>query len=613
MLNLLAVQAEFNEFLRRTPELSAQEQQFIAGRLLDAQGGVWKYLVPLKEGGRALIAGAGWHNSFLFLAEHFPEMVVWDADPLRVSILERLAHLLGLKPRFESGEIEALLKELPEQDLIVFEDSLSWIPGHPAGRPYSAQADMMQKASRLLSERGACLVAVPNRLALDRLLRRQRDAKVQAERAGMPEANLRMLPQGNDGNGSGGPGCWVPSLLRAFEGAGLRHQRLYFLYPSRESPEQILGWGNNEPSGEQHPLVRVLNHAGMGKYFFDSPVFVAGRGSLEPSFLEELLARIGERLGLRKPPRIRRNLLSNESTLVFFLELEDNEQAVLKLPVSAAGASRVESDRRMLEKAREISPDKVRGLVPQVKRYESLRGQPFLVRSYVPGVDACMLVRSREEYSRVVAEAAQVLLEWHQASHRVTRVTPGVCETHLLRYFRQAGDYLPEQRGLLEELEDFVRKTSADQALPLGFVHGDFHLHNVMIDPSTWQLSGILDWDMGEAEGLQALDLFHLLTSKERALRGCGIGEVFDAVVLPGAFDDAERRLVEEFRGALGLSEGMLLCLKIAYWARHCLGNLVQAGGLKPAEWMRENVFNVLDTLHGTVLGGGPGSGGAAK
>jgi aminoglycoside phosphotransferase (APT) family kinase protein len=601
MLSFLAIQAEFSEFLQQLPDLSDKDKRQILERLFDARGGVWKCVVPVHKDGRALIVGAGWHNSYLFLAECFQETVVWDPDPLRLSILERLANLLGLKPRFESGALDDLLGRLPKQDLIVFEDSLSWIPSHPAGSSYKSQADLVEKASRLLTDRGECLVAVPNRLALDSLLSGHRGSSPEPARPHLAGASPRSVLNQNGAGTGDAQGCWVPSLLRAFRHSELRYQRLYFLYPSRESPGQILGWGNEEPSGEQHPLVRVLNQTGMGKYFFDSPVFVASKKLPQDSFLECLLHRMQEQLGLREVPKIRSNIISNENTIVFFLELEGDGKAVLKLPLCETSLGRVESDRKMIEKAHEVCAPEVRPLLPRVLCYDVLLGQPYFVRSYVPGVSASLLVHSREEYSRVVADAAGILLQWHQASHRVVQVTPEVCERHFVIYFRQARPYLPAHLGLLDEIQGFLQEACMGQPISLGLMHGDFHLNNLMIDPAARRISGILDWDMGEMDGLPMLDLFHLLVSKERGLRDWGIGEAFNKVLLPNAFDPEERQLVEEFRCALGISEQMFLCLKIAYWARHCLGNLIQSGGLEPPKWMQENVFNVLENLRQTI------------
>jgi len=601
MLSFLAIQAEFSEFLQQLPNLSDKDRRQILERLFDARGGVWKCVVPVQQDGRVFIAGAGWHNSYLFLAECFQETVVWDPDPLRLSILDRLASLLGLKPRFESGPLDDLLGRLPKQDLIVFEDSLRWIPSHPAGSSYKSQADLVEKASRLLTDRGECLVAVPNRMALDSLLSGHHGSSRETGRPQLAGASPRSVLNQNGACDSDAPGCWVPSLLRAFRHSGLRYQRQYYLYPSRESPGQILGWGNEEPSGEHHPLVRMLNQAGMGKYFFDSPVFVVSKKFPQDSFLESLLQRMQEQLELRELPKILNNIISHQNTLVFFLDLGGDGKAVLKLPLCKTSLGRVESDRRMIEKVHEVSAPEVQLMLPRVLCYDVFLAQPYFVRSYVPGVAARLLVHSREEYSRVVADAAGILLQWHQASHRVVQVSPEVCERHFVTYFRQARPYLPAHLGLLGEIQSFLQEASMGQPLALGLMHGDFHLNNLMINPATRRISGILDWDMGEIDGLPMLDLFHLMMSEERGLRACGIGEAFNKVLLPNAFDPEERQLVEEFRGALGISEPMLLCLKIAYWARHCLGNLAQSGGLEPAEWMQENVFKVLENLRPIV------------
>jgi hypothetical protein len=84
LLNLQDAKDHLQQALEPLTVLSNRDKEQIRDRLLDASSGVWKYVVPVWDDGRLLIAGAGWHNSFLFLAPHFRETTAWDPDPGRI-------------------------------------------------------------------------------------------------------------------------------------------------------------------------------------------------------------------------------------------------------------------------------------------------------------------------------------------------------------------------------------------------------------------------------------------------------------------------------------------------------------------------------------------------
>ena len=576
LLDLPSAKDQLKRALEPLSGLSDREKEQIRGRLLDAGGGVCKFLVPVWDDGRLLMAGAGWHNGFLLLAPHFREATVWDPDLRRIAIFRQLASAFGLNVRFESGDLNTLLDRARGLDLIFFEESLNSI------RPRT-----LTKAAAALSERGECVISVRNHNFLKNLVRRNRWLKGLARRLGRDVRDRRATVRSAS----------LYRTLRSARKAQLPHQQLYFLHPSQASPKEIVGWGRTEPTETRHPLVRALGRLGAGKHFYASAIIVAKRNTEQSSFVEQLLRHIQEELALRGTPAIDHCAISNGNTALFSIHLDQNHKAILRLPLCQAGLLRTDTVRSMLQRAHEISSESVRMLLPKVVSYGTFRQQPYLLRTYLPGADARSSLKSHVDRVHVVADAAEVLLHWCQDLQDLIAVTPAACDHYFLSHIRDARPYLAKHTDALDEIEDCLRSYTIGQPLPLAFVHGDFHFGNLMVDPTTRRLSGILDWDLGEHHGLPMLDLFHLLASGVREERSWGIGKTFLSTLWPGSFEPDEQLLIERHRRVLGISHSLFSCLKVAYWARHCLGNLARAGGLKPEAWTRENIVDVLDAL----------------
>ena len=574
--NLLEAKEQVKRALEPLSGLCEREKEQVRDRLLDASGGVCKFLAPVWDDGRLLVAGAGWHNGFLFLAPHFREATVWDPDLARIAVFRRLASAFGLSVQFESGDLNALLGRVRELDLIVFEESLNPI-----------RSRTLRKAAVALSERGECVISVRSRNFLKSFVSLNRWVKGLARRLGRDVRDRRAKVRSAS----------LYRTLRSARKAQLPHRQLYFLHPSQASPKEIVGWGRTEPTETRHPLVRALSHFGAGKHLYASPIVVAKRSAEQTSFVEQLLRHIQKELALHGTPAIDHCAISNGNTALFFVDLDESRKATLRLPLCGVALRRAEIERSMLQQAQEISSAYVRTLLPKVITHGIFRHQPYLLRSYLPGTDVRSSLKARVERVRLVADAAEVLLHWCQDFQEVIEVTPAACDHYFLSHIRNARPYLSQYSGALGEIEDCLRSYTIGQSLPLSFVHGDFHFGNLTVHPETKRLVGILDWDLGEQHGLPMLDLFHLLCSWVREDRSWGIGTTFLSTLWPGSFEPEEQLLVERHRRVLSISDSLVSCLKVVYWARHCLGNLARAGGLKPAAWMQENVIHVVDAL----------------
>ncbi len=64
-------------------------------------------------------------------------------------------------------------------------------------------------------------------------------------------------------------------------------------------------------------------------------------------------------------------------------------------------------------------------------------------------------------------------------------------------------------QDILLKLEHFFAGHFGEQRIYLGLVHGDFSLKNILADPKTFELSGIIDWDIAARQSIPLLDVLH--------------------------------------------------------------------------------------------------------
>ena len=147
-----------------------------------------------------------------------------------------------------------------------------------------------------------------------------------------------------------------------------------------------------------------------------------------------------------------------------------------------------------------------------------------------------------------------------------------------------------------------LREALSEGPVRLGWVHGDFHLGNVMFDEDGGQVVGIIDWGRSSPEGLTSLDPFTLLITN----RALGSHQELGAYIVTlleewaGATNDASCRqdlsdlqTYVDAQGGLGMRETLLMM-----WLHHVSNNLkFEQRARLHFLWNWENVDVILDRL----------------
>ena len=103
-------------------------------------------------------------------------------------------------------------------------------------------------------------------------------------------------------------------------------------------------------------------------------------------------------------------------------------------------------------------------------------------------------------------------------------------------------------------MADAVRHRKTDQAWLTVWQHGDFKLENVVIDPRSLSVVGVIDWELAQECGLPLLDLLYLIAYNRSVNESLHITDVYLETILPWKFSSEETQILDDYQNALGFT-----------------------------------------------------------
>lgn len=125
-------------------------------------------------------------------------------------------------------------------------------------------------------------------------------------------------------------------------------------------------------------------------------------------------------------------------------------------------------------------------------------------------------------------------------------------------------------------------------------MHGDYKIENLMFDPGSLQVSGVIDWDLSRKTGLPLLDLLYLIAYNRVIREGREIEEIFLDCILPGKLSEFERAAHDEYIGKTGMDAGVADILTAMFWIYHVAFRIEVDSG---AGSSMENMFLALNAV----------------
>jgi aminoglycoside phosphotransferase len=278
----------------------------------------------------------------------------------------------------------------------------------------------------------------------------------------------------------------------------------------------------------------------------------------------------------------------------------DDALAVLRFARSALGSRsllRHASALAALDASPSLGP--ARDLVPDILDRGDAGGHPWLVESYLDGVDARQVARGHG-YEQLFAGASAAIRAIHIGTATETPVNDAVLrewvDEPITELRATAGTPLRAgaDHAALDRVRAQLREELQGRVLTTCFAHGDFWLGNVLA-AGDGSVTGIVDWERAGAPGLAAMDVMTLILTGRVEQRRREFGPVVRDLLRGDPLSPAERSLLVGGPGAGELPERTILLLT---WLHHAASNLQKRNHYRAnTVWVTTNVHYVLEKM----------------
>lgn len=282
------------------------------------------------------------------------------------------------------------------------------------------------------------------------------------------------------------------------------------------------------------------------------------------------------------------------------VERAGNSVAYLKVARRGSGGHRLLREAQMLsELAAEPALEWLQPYCPRTLAAGEDRGQVYLLLAPVHGEPALKHVQGSESRDRLLRAGGEVLERMRQA----TGVDIVLGETELRSWIDHPAAaaislFGAGERGTaiarLQAVREELRSRMDGVALRTSLIHGDFWPSNLLSDPGTGAITGIVDWESAERGALPFHDALHLVLYTRKLVARSGLGWEVRRTLEGVPWSAAERAVLDPVTpGTLDLRPIVLL-----YWLRQIAMNLDrQPKPTRHKRWRRDNVEAVLEWL----------------
>jgi aminoglycoside phosphotransferase (APT) family kinase protein len=229
-------------------------------------------------------------------------------------------------------------------------------------------------------------------------------------------------------------------------------------------------------------------------------------------------------------------------------------------------------------------------LVPTYFGEFDFKGQPCLVFEEIPGVT---IDRDCGPLDEATANASQALAAVHRATAARIRGRDAYamsCE----RIVRSAVNREPQLAVAIELVAQGARlRLEDEEAIETVLFHGDYKIENVIVDERTLAVRGIIDWGLGQRNGLPLLDVWHLITHNRTLRNSTDCFDVLREIIVPQRYASFERALLDRYLAAIPVSQRLIPALEAMFLLHH-FGCRVQLGGNDAARRKLEACLRML-------------------
>ena len=292
-------------------------------------------------------------------------------------------------------------------------------------------------------------------------------------------------------------------------------------------------------------------------------------------------------------------------TQSFVIGLDDSPvTAILQISVSQRAITSFEHQTKVLAHLR-ADPrlsDQQR-LLPHLLLERNDKDCSYWIFERLPGVNALTALDQANNPDGILQRVTEAIGVLHQRTADEITVDDRFLEqwvsapievirTSTLPYYqRQSHAFL---NCLAQQLADSL----IGRTIVTSWTHGDYWPGNILLSPEHDTVTGILDWDLAQPDGIPSLDLVNILASALRLEKRKELGEIVIDVYKQGTWPSGKQMLWQQTTQAFAGKLPELRDTLMIFWLWHLSANLLKSKrySFNPI-WARYNYGYVLDHL----------------
>lgn len=388
----------------------------------------------------------------------------------------------------------------------------------------------------------------------------------------------RLLGKGAPKNGDMalGDGVFsVGALKRTARRAGFRQLRTYKLLSEEGLVREVVIRPSYEPSKNSFLVKEKIKKMILRRSSFDwfAPALAVlwFKGQPGENYLELLIFDLTRKGVLTsdsgEPFVVKRYLILPGKVILSIGQLRQlYGKYIVVLPLVESAVTRLRAEARVLLLLH-LRCLNCTSLVPKSLAEDQFYGQAYFVQDEMPGTSIDAPVSSLD---RVTWRAVQVLIDFHRETLEEAVLT----ESDFAALFSEPLHRVAKKIGAaaaqtIDNIEIVLRTELVGKPFKTVWMHGDFKVENLMIDPNSGEINGIIDWDLSRERGLPFLDLLYLLVYN-RVVRGeGGVDKVFLQSIISAKWTRFEQCVLNEYCGTLNIAANSLKLLVAVFWIYH--------------------------------------------
>jgi hypothetical protein len=230
-----------------------------------------------------------------------------------------------------------------------------------------------------------------------------------------------------------------------------------------------------------------------------------------PSFLERLLGHVnaGQAVTWHGEGRYRVMPGGKVQMVLTCDDAPSPGRALLKLPLTPHATARARLNSSHLDALRSASGllDDERSVFPRNLTSGVFEGQEYFVESFLGG-----LARDAASLRRDPATVDAIVGFWLGIQDRLVRtvtMSDEVFRRVFVEPLQRVERWLQPDaadRRVLDRIHEYLRQRFLGRALGVGLVHGDYWPGNVLVDDAGGRVTGVIDWDLADFQGVPPID-----------------------------------------------------------------------------------------------------------